>query len=102
MFEGVQSFMAGASLPKFFSSTLITLIPKIDNHSTFANFRPISLCTFVNKVYTKVMAKRLSQVLPRIISSEQAVFVNGKSIIENVMLAQELMGFIDRKQGVVI
>ncbi|XP_071913990.1 uncharacterized protein [Coffea arabica] len=49
-----RDFMAGIPIPKGIASTLIVLLPKKSNPSTFADFRPISLCIFVNKIFTKV------------------------------------------------
>ncbi|XP_027174561.1 uncharacterized protein LOC113774198 [Coffea eugenioides] len=89
--------MVETSIPKGITSTLIVLIPKKPNPSMFADFRPISLCTFVNKIFTKVLANRLRAILPGIISQEQSAFCPGRDIAENVLLAQEMVASINRK-----
>nr|XP_027060692.1 uncharacterized protein LOC113687227 [Coffea arabica] len=92
-----KDFLAGTPIPKGIASTLIVLIPKKPNPATFADFRPISLCTFVNKIFTKVLANRLKTILPGIVSAEQSAFCPGRDIAENVLLAQEMIASIDKR-----
>nr|XP_027090446.1 uncharacterized protein LOC113711482 [Coffea arabica] len=92
-----KDFLAGTPIPKGIASTLIVLIPKKPNPSTFADFRPISLRTFVNKIFTKVLANRLQPILSGIVSAEQSAFCPGRDIAENVLLAQEMIASIDKR-----
>lgn len=48
--------------------------------------RPISLSNFVNKIFSRVVHERLAVLLPNIVSEEQAGFVKGRIIVENVLL----------------
>ncbi|PKU62204.1 integrator complex subunit 11 [Dendrobium catenatum] len=93
----VQDFFRGNPYPKFFSSSNIVLIPKIDGAKRWSEFRPISLCTFFNKLNSKIIASRLTTILPKIISLNQTGFVKGRSISDNVLLAQELVNDINSK-----
>jgi hypothetical protein len=43
--------------------TLITLIPKNLNPSSFDDFRPISLCNFLYKVIAKIIANMVKGVM---------------------------------------
>ncbi|XP_060181679.1 uncharacterized protein LOC132611271 [Lycium barbarum] len=43
-----------------------------------------------SKIIAKIRSNRISQVLPRIISPNQSVFIQGRSITDNILLAQEL------------
>lgn len=45
------------------------------------------------------MANRLKKILPSIISDTQSVFVHGRLIIDNVLLAFETMHHISQKKG---
>ncbi|CAH9124930.1 unnamed protein product [Cuscuta epithymum] len=95
--NAVQEFFIGVPPPKGISSSFVVLIPKIDNPITFSDFRPICLSNFVNKVCTKVLATRLNKILPKIISEEQAGFMQNRDIADQVLIAQEMIHAIDKK-----
>jgi len=52
------------------NSTFIALIPKISKPTTFDEFHPISLCNFIYKIISKVIAKRIKPLLTNAITSE--------------------------------
>lgn len=91
----VLDFFRGMQIPQGISSTNIVLIPKVDKPVDCQDFRPISLCNFSHKIISKILADRLSVVLPKIISREQSGFVKGRSIHENISLAHEMIETID-------
>lgn len=95
--EMVKGFFLGDHLNKFIKSTLLILIPKVENPATFNDLRPISLSSFASKIVSKILANRFASILPQIIDEEQFGFVKGRQIHESVALAQELVGDIDRK-----
>ena len=57
---------------------------------TVNEFRPISCCNVLYKIIAKLIVQRLSVILDKLISPCQAAFVPGRSIGDNIMLAQEL------------
>lgn len=79
------------------SSTTITLLPKVGNPKSLTDFRPISLCMFSSKLIFKILASRLSQILPQLINEQQYRFVKGSSIHESIALAQEMIADLDRR-----
>ena len=60
---------------KYFNITNISIIPKIKDPQTFANFRPISLCNLSYEIITKVIYLRMQHLIPHIISPKQGGFV---------------------------
>lgn len=60
-------------------------------------FRPISLCNFSNKIWTKLLNASLSKILPSIISTNQSAFVKGRLLHDNVLLAQEIIQYLPKK-----
>ena len=78
-------------IPKYFSHSCIVLLPKVNNPNKLTEYRPISLSNFTSKIISKLVSKRLSPILPSLISKNQSGFVKGRNISENIMLAQEII-----------
>ncbi|XP_030479177.1 uncharacterized protein LOC115696415 [Cannabis sativa] len=82
------------------NTTLVVLIPKKQHANSLKDFRPISLCTTMYKVISKVLANRLKLVLDKIISPFQSALVSGRIIFDNILIAQEIVHTINnRKNG---
>lgn len=93
----ICKFFVGFELPKSWTITLLVPNPKVDAPTSFSQFRPICLCNFANNVISKILASRLTSILPSIISREQSGFVKGRVIQDNILLAQEMIHEIKRK-----
>lgn len=85
-FDMVKAFFNGHDLPKCVTHTNLVLLPKKKEVNTFSDLRPISLSKFINKMFSRVIHERLVGLLPSLISDEQAGFVKGRSIVENILL----------------
>ncbi|XP_059069421.1 uncharacterized protein LOC131859541 [Cryptomeria japonica] len=66
---------------KELNTTLIAIIPKVDNPSSFSKFRPIALSTLY-KIITKAISVRISRLLPQIVSMEQGGFAPSRETSE--------------------
>ncbi|CAN1133422.1 LINE-1 reverse transcriptase homolog [Linum perenne] len=94
----VQEFFRSGTMPPQVNSTNITLVPKVQNATEMKQFRPISCCNIIYKCITKIMASRLSVVLPTIISSSQSAFLKDRLISDNVLMAHELVSSYHKAQ----
>lgn len=73
------------------------LIPKKENADSMKDLRPITLCNVLYKIPTKVLVNRLKVIHPITISENQSVFVPGRSLIDNVLVAFEVLHHTKRK-----
>jgi len=80
------------------NSTFIALIPKISKAISFNDYRPISLCNFLYKIISKIVAERLKPWLSRIISPEQFGFLKDRQIFDAIGAAQEVIHTIKDKK----
>ncbi|KAL9690588.1 hypothetical protein QQ045_010992 [Rhodiola kirilowii] len=63
---------------------------KNDKQGAWAG-RPISLVTSLYKILAKCLARRLRQVLPQLISPNQSAFLANRSILDGIMITNELI-----------
>ncbi|XP_074352714.1 uncharacterized protein LOC141691861 [Apium graveolens] len=73
------------------NDTNVVLIPKKENACCMKDIRTIALFNILYKILSKVLANRLKRILPQIISGNQAAFVPGRNINDNVLIAFELI-----------
>lgn len=81
------------------NKTFLVLIPKRDKACIFNHFGPISLYNFAYKVVAKILASRLNGVLGKLISPNQGAFVRGRWIMNNTVIAQEVVHHIKKHKG---
>eukprot|EP00253_Pinus_taeda_P028693 PITA_28693 len=91
VWEVVEDSRRSGTILKSLNSTFLALIPKVEEAKTLDKFRPIALCNVIYKIISKVIASRLKTILPGIISEEQSGYVEGRQILENILLAQEMI-----------
>lgn len=87
----VQSFFIKGFLPKGINSTILALIPKKKIAKEMKDYRPISCCNVLYKIISKLLANRLKGIMPKFISSNQSAFVKDRLLMENLLLATELV-----------
>lgn len=101
VWRAVRAFFCGYELSRSVTHTNLVLITKKEVLKSFSDLRPISLSCFLNKMISRVLNGRILMVLPKIISPNQLGFVKGRSIVENVLLAQEIIKDINRRNRLV-
>src|SRR4051794_39293344 len=69
--QAVLRVLKGEDSLEKINQNFIMLIPKVASPEELGQFRPISLCNVIYKIASKVLANRLKECLPDIISEEQ-------------------------------
>ncbi|KAL9682840.1 hypothetical protein QQ045_014650 [Rhodiola kirilowii] len=95
--ESIRQFFRDGKMPTGINSTYLALVPKINNPSSHSEFRPIGCCNVIYKIIASILANRLKPVLPDLIGNSQSAFIQGRNIVHNVSLAQELIAHYNRK-----
>lgn len=96
--NAIRSSHASGKLLMQINFTHITFIPKTKHPEEMTHLQPISLCNVLFKIISRVMANRLKVLLPKIISPNQGVFVLGRNIYDNTILASEIANYLFRRQ----
>lgn len=81
------------------NQTLLTLISRCNDPSRVSHFRPIALCNVVYKVITKIIATRLRDILPYVVSENQSSFIPGRSTVDNILVLQETIHSLKNLKG---
>ena len=84
-----REFYEHGKFVKSLNTTFLVLIPKKARTEDLRNFRPISLLGSLYKWLAKVLANRLKKVVGKVVSKAQGAFVEGKQILDAVLIANE-------------
>ena len=83
----------------------ITLLHKKGKaEENIKNWRPVSLLNNDYKIMTKVLAKRMEKVIPKLIHENQSGFVKGRFIGEGIRFIDDLIEYSDKynKPGLIL
>ena len=97
--QSILHFLNSATLPEHLNHTFISLIPKNKSPEHASDFRPISLCNVLYKIFSKVLANRLKTILPNIITENQSAFTKSRLISDNILVAFESLHSMQKHCG---
>ena len=75
--------------PAEFRHSRTVLIPKVAVPVAPEEFRPIAICSFVSRVFHRLLAERLAKLLE--FQSRQRAFIKGDGLADNVFLLRSLV-----------
>ncbi|GJT19431.1 RNA-directed DNA polymerase, eukaryota, reverse transcriptase zinc-binding domain protein [Tanacetum coccineum] len=93
----VQEFFVTSKFPRGCNSSFIALILKVQDAKVVKDFRPISLIGIMYKIIAKVLANRLSIVIPNLISEAQSAFVFNRQILDGPFILNEFLSWCKYK-----
>ena len=99
-----REFYLNGTFQRSLISTFLLLIPKKEGAEDLRDFRPISLVGSVYKLLAKVLPNRLKSVMGEVISDSQQAFVQGRQILDAVLIANETLDsrLKDNKPGLLL
>ena len=89
LLEVIEKSCRTGVVNKALNSTFITLIPKLKGVNVADTFHPITLCNVIYKIISKLVYTILKPILPLIISQEQGLFLEGRKILDGIIVAHE-------------
>ncbi|XP_019236486.1 PREDICTED: uncharacterized protein LOC109216760 [Nicotiana attenuata] len=93
----ILEFFHNGKLLKQVNSTMISLIPKVTVPDNASQFRPISCCNVLYKCISKMICNRLRKAIDHLVVENQAAFVQGRSMIHNILICHDLLRHYNRK-----
>ncbi|XP_026459853.1 uncharacterized protein LOC113360569 [Papaver somniferum] len=96
--QAIQYCWKRKFIPKGLNSSFLVLLPKVQGAKTPNQFRPIGLSNLSFKIITKIMTVRMSTLMEKLVAPQQAAYIKGRCIQEQVLLASEMVNEMKKKK----
>lgn len=97
--NSITNFFNSGFMPKATNSTILSLVPKFTGAARITDYRPIACLNTVYKVISRLLVRRLKPILSELILPNQTAFVEGRLLLENTVLASELVNGYHKNKG---
>ena len=74
-------------------TAVVKLLFKKKDRKRIENYRPLSLLCTDYKIYAKIIAERMKEVLQVVIEGDQQGFMKNANITGNIMLVKEIIEY---------
>ncbi|GAA0168229.1 hypothetical protein LIER_22994 [Lithospermum erythrorhizon] len=91
VFKAIKQYFATGFMFGFLNCTVVSMIPKTEHLETMRAYRPIACYNVLYKINSKILMNMMAPCLDKLISKNQSAFVNGRHIIDNVLLMLEMV-----------
>lgn len=101
----VQDFFKKGLLPDSMKTAVISLIHKKDKDSAeCSSYRPISLLTVDLKIISKLITRRLENLLPMLVNPDQSGFIKERYASDNIRRLLDVIDYssLSERQGLLI
>jgi hypothetical protein len=98
LLSAFSEMLNAGSTSTYINKGLITLIPKARDRARLGNWRPITLLGSIYKILAKTLIGRIQPTLSHVIRPNQTGFVEGRSILDNIFMAQEALGWAEESE----
>jgi hypothetical protein len=99
LFQAVMGFYNHkTSKMHLFNEANIVLLPKTQEPTTMADYRPISLINSITKIITKLLATRLAPHMNQLVSQAQNAFIKKRCIHDNFLYVQRVIQMLHKKK----
>lgn len=95
----ISTFFRTGFLPSTVKSTILSLIPKHPGASAITDYRSISYCSTLYKTISKILVSKMKPILLELILPNQTAFIQGRLLVENIILATKLVDGYQKNKG---
>lgn len=92
----IQNFQQTGALPASMKKIVLTPIPKQGDRTNLKNWRPIALMNCDYKIISRIIGRRMAEVISTLMSSDQSYCVPGRTIYNNLHLIRNIIRHANR------